>query len=478
MKAVIIATALPRDRACAAEPAGLRTLLDRSFLQHVVERVVERGARALDVVVCDAPERVREILGDGRRWGVAVRYHLAREGQRPLPAVKRALFADAEPVLLARADRLWETEPEALATPGVCCVAAADGDPVGLEWAGIASLPPSTLLRADDDLSLDALGDWLVAVGFRRGAIRGATGSAACDTIGGWLAAQEAVLAGRFSGLHFGGREVEPGVWISRNVSLAPSARIEAPAYVGEDCRIEAGAVLGPGSVVGAGSVVARGARLAGALVLPGSYVGESVSLEGAVAGHGIVLHGRLGVAAPVRDPHLVGTVAPRRRDSRVARSVLRTAAALLLAPGLPLAALAWIALRATGRGRLRSREIVQLPAAPGWPSWRSARVWDVEAPEPSLPARLLRFVAGLLALAQGRLDLVGVTPRTREEIQSLPSALRTVYLTGRAGLVTEAYAMLGPEASPEERLAADLAYLVSRSARRDLGILATSVAS
>lgn len=479
MKAVIIATALPRDKGCLAEPAGLRTILDRSCLQHVVERVVDRGARAIDVVVCDAPERVREIVGDGRRWGVTVRYHLARDGRKPLPVVKRALIGDTGPVLLARADRLWQIEPgDVPASTAVYCVADGEGGPAGLQWAGLASLPPATLRKADDDLTLDALGEWLVRVGFRRGAIRGATASVACDTTGGWLAAQSAILAGRFSGLHFGGREVEPGVWLSRNVSLAPSARIEAPVYIAEDCRVEADAVLGPGAVVGAGSVVAKGARLSGALVLPGSYVGESVSLEGVVAGHGVVLHGELGVAAPVRDPHLVGAVASPPRDSRLVRSVLRTAAASLLLPGLPLAALALVALRATGRGRLTSREIVRLPAPPEGQSWRGARVWDVEASGPSLAARLVRLVSGIVAVAQGRLDLVGVTPRTREEVEALPSPLRAVYLGGRAGLVTEASATLGPEASPEERLAADLAYVVSRNVRRDLGLLATSVAS
>jgi phosphodiesterase/alkaline phosphatase D-like protein len=38
------------------------------------------------------------------------------------------------------------------------------------------------------------------------------------------------------------------------------------------------------------------------------------------------------------------------------------------------------------------------------------------------------------------------VTPRTRQEIESLPPSLRALYLTGRAGLVTEADATFGPE--------------------------------
>ena len=478
MKAVIVATALPREAGLPAEPAGLRTLLDRSFLQHVVERLVDRGARALEVVACDAPEAVRELLGDGRRWGVRVRYHLARDGRRPMGAVKRAVRGETEPVLLARADQLWEAAREdGAAGPRVYCVAA-PGGPGGLEWAGLAVLPPATLLEADDDLSLESLGHWLVKVGFHKGAIRGATFTAACDTVAGWLAAQDAVLRGRLTGLLSGGREVEPGVWLSRNVSLAPTARLEAPVYVGEDCRIEGDAVLGPGTVVAAGSVVAAGANLARALVLPGSYVGESVSLEDAVAGHGVVLHGRLGVAAEVRDPHLLGAAAVRPGRSRVGRALLRLAAGLLLVPTAPLAAAALALLRATGRGRLASREIVRLPAPPEPRAWCRARMLEVEAATPSLAARVVRAAVRMLALAQGRLDLVGVTPRTPAEVESLPRPLRDVYLRGRAGVVTEASATLGAGASPEETIAADLAYLVSRSARRDLGLIATALSS
>jgi hypothetical protein len=479
VKAVIVATALPREAGSPAEPAGLRPLLDRPFLQHVVERLVDRGARVLEVVACDAPEALRQVLGDGRRWGVTVRYHLARDGRRPLGAVKRAVLGETEPVLLARADRLWEVaRDDAPATPAVYCVAAPGNGPGGLEWAGLAVLPPATMLEADDELPLESLGRWLVRVGFHKGAIRGATLTASCDTTAAWLSAQDALLRGRLSGLLFGGREVEPGVWLSRNVSLAPSARVEAPVYVGEDCRIEGNTVLGPGTVVGAGSVVATGASLARTLVLPGSYVGESVSLEDAVAGHGVVLHGRLGVAAEVRDPHLLGAVAVKPGRSRVGRSILRLAAGLLLVPAAPLVAAALATLRATGRGRLASREIVRLPAPPEPRAWLRARVFDVEAPAPSLAARVVRAAANLLALAQGRLDLVGVTPRTPGEIESLPPSLREVYLRGRVGVVTEASATLGPGASAEETLAADLAYLVSRSARRDLGIIATAVAS
>jgi hypothetical protein len=477
MKAVIVATALPRENGEATGPAGLRMLLDRPFLQHVAERLVDHGADEIEVVVCDAPETVRAVLGDGKRWGVSIRYHLARDPQRPMPAVKRAVIHDPDPVLLARADRLWEEDEAHDAGPGVSCLAGPDGAP-GVEWAGLASVSPAALLEAPDAIDLEALGEWLVSCATREGILRAARATFGCDTIKGWLSAQRAALDGRLSGLHFGGREVEPGIWLSRNVIVPPSARLEAPVYVGEDCRIEAGAVLGSGTVVGAGSVIARRARLRGALVLPGSYVGESVSLEDVAADHGTLYHGALGVATPVRDRHILDAVAPPARGSRLGRAAVRLASGLALLPLLPLATIALLLRRATGRGGLTRREIVRLPAAADAAGWRTLRLWQAADEDLTWSRAVLRVAAGLLAVLQGRLDLVGVTPRTRQEVEALPPAMRAVYLQGRAGLVTEASVTLDPEASAEERLAADLAYVVSRSAQRDLGILVQATVS
>lgn len=104
------------------------------------------------------------------------------------------------------------------------------------------------------------------------------------DVVTGNLGAQPAA----------GAVEQAPGVWTQGEVSIAPDARIEAPALMGDGSSVEAGArvgeaVLGPGCAVGSGgcvlrSVMLEGARLAtGARVVDG-VIGPQAALESGVA--------------------------------------------------------------------------------------------------------------------------------------------------------------------------------------------------
>ena len=53
-------------------PGPLLPLLDRPFLQHVVEYLISRGVKRFDIVLSHLPEKVEEALGDGKRWGCPI----------------------------------------------------------------------------------------------------------------------------------------------------------------------------------------------------------------------------------------------------------------------------------------------------------------------------------------------------------------------------------------------------------------------
>src|SRR5438477_2620675 len=110
MRALIIATGdepgiVPlNDR----YPAPLLPLVDRPFIQHVVEYFANQGVRQFDFVLSHFPEKLEHHLGDGHRWGARFTYHLARDASRPYRLLK-ALDLDTaggEPILFGHADRL------------------------------------------------------------------------------------------------------------------------------------------------------------------------------------------------------------------------------------------------------------------------------------------------------------------------------------------------------------------------------------
>jgi hypothetical protein len=339
-------------------------------------------------------------------------------------------------------------------------------------WAGLAWLPPNLAGALPDELDHREMGSWLVDRAHAGGAVRAVHARLTTRTARDWLRAQRAALEGEVPGLLLGGRQVRPGVWLSRNCALHADARLVAPAWVGEDTRVERGAVVGPGAVVGAGSIVDAGAHVEGALVLPGTYLGESIELRDAVADRGLVTHARIGATVPIRDPFMVGGTRPDPGKRPGVGPVQRLLATILLLAGAPLLLLARLWRLVTGGSGFAPMECARLPAPPHEPL-ATFRLWRLSGAgshgtSPSLADLLGRVVPGLWSVLRGDLRLVGVTPRDPDALGAMPPDWRDACARSHAGLVTEPLVLLDTSASEDERAAADACYATTRSARRD----------
>ena len=84
MRAILVATGEAPDLAAfrAHWPAPMLPLADRPWIQHVVESLASRGFTEFDVILSHFPGQVRALLGDGGRWGITTRCHLARDAAR------------------------------------------------------------------------------------------------------------------------------------------------------------------------------------------------------------------------------------------------------------------------------------------------------------------------------------------------------------------------------------------------------------
>src|SRR5580658_1934752 len=93
----------------------LPPLLDRPFLQHVIESIAEAGADEIDVILSQASGLVQDSLGNGNRWGVALRYHQIPPEASPYEAISTLDIGGhrESSILLAQADVLPQLEREA-----------------------------------------------------------------------------------------------------------------------------------------------------------------------------------------------------------------------------------------------------------------------------------------------------------------------------------------------------------------------------
>jgi NDP-sugar pyrophosphorylase family protein len=479
MRAILIATGGRGGAAPVIDryPDPLLPLLDRPFLQHVIEYLARQGVRRFDIVLSHRPEAVEGYFGDGTRWGCRFTYHLARDPDKPYRVLRTLDPADDEAVLLGHADRLPDFAVKALGDAGDGPLPLVTEDDSGnVAWTGWALLPTGTPADVGTYPGEAELADYLLALPNDRVVERVLD----AGSVTALLESQRQVLDKRFGPLFLTGREVESGVWLARNVSLHPTATVTAPVFIGEDCRIGPGARVGPHAVIGRGCNLGRDCAVSRSLIFPENYVGADLELVDVIVDRSRILRGEGTVTEA--DEALLGSLAsaaPGRPAAGLPSRLLALALLVLSAPVL-LATALFLRLTRPGPVLYRTRAVV-VPANAG-PRRRSCVLWSFH---PSGPAALaggelppgLRGIAlvllpALVNVVRGELGFAGVAPRTPEEVDRLPPEWRALYLCCKAGVITEAAARPGGCGGDDERYAAEAYYAAAGDWRYDVRLV------
>ena len=73
---------------------------------------------------------------------------------------------------------------------------------------------------------------------------------------------------------------------VAADATVAPTARLRGPCFVGPGATVQRDAEIGPHAVLGSGSVVEADARVRDTIVWPESIIGAGAALDGAIVGH------------------------------------------------------------------------------------------------------------------------------------------------------------------------------------------------
>ncbi|MBM3465086.1 MAG: hypothetical protein FJX76_23550 [Armatimonadetes bacterium] len=257
------------------------------------------------------------------------------------------------------------------------------------------------------------------------------------------------------------------GIWVARGARVHPGARLVGPVFIGENSEVGAGCVLGPNVALGADCILAPGCRLENAAIFSGTYVGDGLTLSEVVVDRGVLVNAARGNDVLVTDDGLLGDMSRSRLRVGLSSAFQRMIAFVLMAASAP-----WI-VAARRRARRGGTEVMRLPASAEhllgptftlrWPEQRRGPLHDA----------LHRILPSLGHVVAGRMDLFGVPPRTRQEVRALPPALRAMYLRSRVGLISVRDTLADdPTLSPEDVQAAEAAWCVAPSPRRELTLL------
>lgn len=404
--------------------ASLLPLGHASFVEHAVQACAAAGLREIDLVCSEHPELLRSLLGDGARWGLRFRWHLARDGATPYGFLRDGLALDAEGTkpdrLLVGHGHQW------LDTDVISSLLQADGVAMLLDheptWTGWCSLCASEAGSLPLHADAHVLSEWMMRRASRKGRLVQASQHAEPGTAAHLLSQQTRMLQPA-------ALAAAPATWLrkpwglmSPEAHVHPQAAMRGPVLVGPGCVVNRGATVGPGAALCRDVMLASGAVVQASLVLANTYVSGDLQLEQAVAQGINVQHTAWGVGNTLarRDALLLPLqAAPTRPGMSWGRSlasrIVAAGLGALLLPLWPLLALGALAggqpaawrRTLTVQGvdedqRLRTIELRAAPAAGG------------------CCASGIGFLGALLDVAQGRRRWFGVRPRNPSQWYAL----------------------------------------------------------
>lgn len=461
-------------------PPALLPCVDRPVLQHLIEYLVDRGFSEFDLVLHESAERIEEYFGDGSRWGSRFTFHLAQDPRRPYRSL-RVIQEQEEtaPILLVHADRL-----PLLAEP----LGAHSGlnqdrlyyhkqpDSLPEKWTGWGWLTAATYRSVPADATERDLEENLHS----RGALRDMTSARSLldfSTLESMLLAQRQILSDAETNSHLSARQIEPGIWVARNVVIHPTARLVAPVFIGENSRIGKGATIGPNAVVSHDSIIDTHSTVTDSAVYPGSYCGEGLALDHVIVNRNRLMDGHLHTLVNVSDNFILGALKAREKKM-ILRSLVSCAIGLvLLIATLPLTFLTVVALFLLRKGPVGYRKpVVQIPAGEEPDTWESFDLWTFRKPQTPRTANawqwfFLDFLPALPQVATGRVRVIGVQARSKAEIEELPEDWRSLYLRAYAGLITEAFVLHGMAPTEDEVYSSEVYYSAMSSMNHDLSL-------
>jgi len=496
MRAVIIATGKTFDESPRSgdDVPELRPLLCRPFIEHVIEYLQSVGCDHFDVFLNNKPEHFRTILGNGERWGINLERHLVKDAVTPYHRIKSVVAnnGQSEPVLLVHGNRLPQLS-EAFINDNQYSTTASvffensqtttSNEIFPPAWAGTALVPIEWFNTIDTDSTEET-----ITQHFNRNQDNSTQANDFIKTLDArtyksLLEANLRVLNKKFTGLLLKTNEIEEHVWISRNVVLHPTAKILPPVFIAQDCRIEKNTIIGPGAIISENTVVDKYASVKNSVIMPDSYIGEALNIRDSIVNKNRMINTRLDADISLTEDFLLGSLVKKTQRPLRIRIPSFIAGFLLFVPTCPLIMLAAIIKKIHCQGSLfQKTEFLQLPAVSDSSDWQTATLYHLCGETKSRDIQTLtgqkplydfffRFLPGLISVLSGHMHIVGLPPRSPEEVKHLPKDWRDLYLKGKPGLITENFVVHGPAANEDDNYTAEIFYATRASLKHDFSL-------
>jgi mannose-1-phosphate guanylyltransferase / phosphomannomutase len=301
-------------------PKPMLPLVNRPMMEHIVDLLKNHGFDDIVVTVAFMANAIRNYFGDGAEFGVRMVYATEETPLGTAGSVRNAMKHLTERFLVISGDVLtdidlsaivkFHEEKRALATIGLAhvdnplefgiVITQEDGSIERFlekpTWGqvfsdtintGIFVLEPEIFDYIAPDRPVDFSGEVFPQLLADGKPMYGAIAEGYWEDVGtldAYLSAHRDILDAKVH-VNVPGFEMKNGVWLGEGADIHPDAVVRGPVVVGDNCRFESGARIGPYAVFGTNVRVRSESILERTVVHDNAYLGSKVRLRGTVVG-------------------------------------------------------------------------------------------------------------------------------------------------------------------------------------------------
>ena len=326
------------------QPKPMVPIVGKPCMEHILDLLREHGFDDVIVTLAFMPQAIRGYFGDGEAYGVSIRYSVEESPAGTAGSVKLAEEALDETFLVISGDALCDIDLGALVRfhkeKGAMVTIGLKSVPNPLEFGivvtdeegrierflekpswgqvftdtintGIYVLEPEVLRHVPTDTPHDFSKELFPLLLEMGRPLYGYVCEGYWQDIGNLDQYRQAnfdALDERVQ-LSIPGIRLRGNVWVGEGVGLDDLEAVEAPAFIGNYCRIAPRASVGPYSVLMPSVTLGDHARTARAVVDASTSIGRSAVVEGAIVGRACDLrpHARLHEGVAVGDNCTIG---------------------------------------------------------------------------------------------------------------------------------------------------------------------------
>lgn len=324
-------------------PKPMMPIMDKPVMEYAVELLKKNGITDIGVTLQYLPDEITSYFGDGKDFGVNMRYFIEETPLGTAGSVKNAEAFLDDTFIVISGDALtdidlskaiaYHKKKQSIATlvlkevpvPLEFGVVVTDnnGRVTGFlekpSWSevfsdkvntGIYILEPQIFNYFEKEQKFDFSNDLFPILLHEKRPMFGYVAEGYWCDIGNieqYIRCHFDILKSLVK-VNIKGEKYKDGIWVGENCEISPNATISTPVYIGSGSKIYDGAQIGPYTILGKSNIVSNNATIKRSVIFDNCYVGDNAQVRGAVLCKKVQLESKVSVfeEAAVGDDTLI----------------------------------------------------------------------------------------------------------------------------------------------------------------------------